>query len=342
MRSAPQRTEFMANPFPSPASQVSRALAKRAYIDRHVRLIDADMTGYSHIVSTRGGLLAIAPDRWKRLCYGMFFGLVSRPDALFVFESCDLPRERTAMGRVLRFDKTDVGLSKGRILIQGLDNGCHQMDVIDNELVLTDTYNQRLLVVPTQGGSVREIHPLPEARLNDWGGGYHHVNSILPVADQILLMLHNGADAGRRSAIAAFDRQWSAVWTHQLPGPGCHDLTIDEGGALVSCNSMAGAVMTSDGRTTSVSSMMTRGLSVDPSGIVVGSTQYASRKDRSQASGMVSFLSPDLDRQADLSLPSGPTAIRRWDGADILAQRCRALDPRDIHFCVTQSRSSIA
>lgn len=319
---------------PVPASKISRALARQAYFDRYIRLVDPDTTGFSHVVSTRAGLFAVSPHRWKRLCYGMFFGLVCRPDALFVFESCDLPRERSSMGRILRFDRTQDGLSEGRILTQGLDNGCHQMDVIDDHLVLTDTYNQRLVLVPLHGGAAQEIYPLPRARLNDWGSGYHHVNAILPVADHVLLLLHNGADPHCRSEIRAFDREWSQAWSHQLPSPGCHDIALDGEGALVCCDSMAGAIMTSDGRGKVVSQMMTRGLSVDPSGMVVGSTQFAGRKDRGHASGMVSFLSPDLSAHRDLSLPSGPTAIRRWDQADVSARGKALIDQNCLRFSI--------
>jgi hypothetical protein len=322
----------MTNSHHKDALGISRALAKQAYLDRRIRLVDSDIAGFSHVVSTRSGLFAIAPDRWKRLSHGMFFGLVCRPDALFVFESCDLPRERTALGRVLRFNKTADRLSDGHILVEGLDNGCHQMDLIDEHLVLTDTYNQRLISIPAEGGAPEAIYPLPTARLNDWDGGYHHVNSILRMADHVLLMLHNGAAMDRRSIIAAFDRQWRPVWTKPLPGPGCHDISLDAAGSLVCCNSMAGAVMASDGRGKSVSTMMTRGLSVDSGGIVVGSTEIVRREDRGHTRGMVSFLSPDLDLQTDLFLPSGPTDIRRWDGTDIPGWHGAPLDPIHLSF----------
>lgn len=322
----------MTNDLVADTAKISRALAKQAYVDRRIRLIDPSMEGFSHITSTRAGLYAVAPEGWKRLCYGMFFGLVCRPNAFFVFEACDLPRERTAMGRVLRFDRSDAGISNGHILVEGLDNGCHQMEMIGDQLILTDTYNQRLIVVPAAGGAAQTVHPLPRARLNDWSGGYHHVNSILPVADQVLLLLHNGADEDRRSEIRAFDLQWRQVWSKQLPGPGCHDLALDSFGALVCCNSLAGAVITSDGRTNQVSDMMTRGLSVASDGIVVGSTEFARRHNRGGARGLVSFLSANLKQQTDLTLPSGPTVIRRWDGTDQPAPDAARLYPAKLHF----------
>jgi len=319
---------------------IALALARQAYADRRVRLVDHSIAGYSHLVASRNGLFVASQTGIKLICHGLFFGLVARPDCLFVFESCDLPRSRSGLGRVLKFTRTDAEITGVSIIADGLDNGCHQMDIVDDRLMLVDTYQQQILAFPLTGGPPQTIRPVIAARLNDWDGGYRHLNSITQVGATVLLLFHNGAGAtGRPSEIAAFDLDWrlQALWT--LPGFGCHDIALLDDGTLLCCGSMAGELIASDGRNVSVSAMMTRGLSVGADSIVVGSSGMAPRNDRTLARGKLSFLTPKLEVVTEMAIVGSPTDICRLDGLDrtlsehLLASGNARLDHQGIQWC---------
>lgn len=296
---------------------ITVALAREAYADRRVRLADASIDGFSHLVASRNGLFVANRSEIKLICHGLFFGLVARPDCLFVFECCDLPRSPTRLGRILKFTRTETEITGVSILAEGLENGCHQMDIVDGRLLLLDTYQQRILAFPLTGGVPQEIRPVPAARANDWDNGYRHFNSITQVGAHLLLMFHNGTGAtGKDSEIGVFDLSWQQQQVWSLPDGGCHDIALLDDGTLLCCGSMGGQLIASDGRAVPVGSMMTRGLSVGADGIVVGSSRWAPREDRTLAKGRVTFMTPDFQVVSEMEIGGGPTDICRLDGLD--------------------------
>lgn len=296
---------------------ITLALARQAYADRRVRLVDASLDGFSHLVATRNGLFVANRSEIKLICHGLFFGLVAGPDCLLVFECCDLPSSPTRLGRILKFTRTETEITGVSFLAEGLENGCHQMDIVDGRLVLLDTYQQRILAFPLTGGAPQAIRPVPAAQVNDWDGGYRHFNSITQVGAHLLLMFHNGAGAtGKGSEIGVFDLHWQQQQMWSLPDGGCHDIGLLDDETLLCCGSMGGQLIASDGRAVPVGTMMTRGLSVGADSIVVGSSRWAPRQDRTLAKGLVTFMTPDFQVVSEMEIGGGPTDICRLDGLD--------------------------
>lgn len=298
------------------------ALAAQAYRANIVRLVEPDLSGCSHLVATRHGLFATDGQALRCVAHGFFYGITMLDDAILAFEAGDRPRARTGHGRIVRFRHQGGRIIATDILATGLDNGCHQIDVIDDRLCVIDTYNQRVLRFATGmgeiGGSEPEIlHPLPPAALNDWAGGYAHVNSLIAHGEDILLLLHNGAGkTGRPSEIARFDRDWRLIERVSVDGQGCHSLAILEDGAVLTCGSLGGELVTTDGRKIAVSDMMTRGLSVSDDGVVVGGSAFAERDARDAAHGALFFLDRDYRPRTRISVPAPVMEIRRIDGRD--------------------------
>jgi hypothetical protein len=292
------------------------AIARHAFATDAVRIVNTDLGDFAHIAASRQGLFAVAPGRQRLIAHGQFYGLTVSPGTLWLFEACDLPRTRSNHGRLLRIDHTGGRITQTAVALKGIDNGCHQIDLIDGSLVVTDTYNQRLLRYSPDCGTLETITPLP-APDPVTNAGYVHANSLLAVGAQRYLLLHNDSQrTGRSSEIAVFDPAWNRIGTLPLEGQGCHSLALLEDGAILTCGSGTGELTGTDGRTIKVTDRMTRGLSVDHEMVVVGASAILARDVRDAAPGEVIFLDRSYNHIGSTLLPGPVMEVRRIDGQD--------------------------
>lgn len=296
--------------------RIRMALAGQAHDSGTVRLASDDLTGFDHLVSTRKGLFVARPDAHRQIAWGQYYGITIDGETIYAFEACDRPRIRSNRGRIVRLRHRNGRIESADVLARNLDNGCHQIDVIGGALLVTDTYNQRLLRIPLDGGAAEMLYPLPPP-VEGEPETYVHINSLLACGDAIYLLLHNDSGrTGRDSAIAVFDRLWNRTGTIPLTGQGCHSLAMLEDGTLLSCGSAAGEIIGSDGRAIEISGRMTRGLSVEAAQIVVGGSVFLEREARDDAPGSVDFLTRDYRPLGSVELPGPVMEIRRIDGQD--------------------------
>lgn len=316
-------------PFPDRRRELELAVAAQAYDSGRVRMAAHDFDGFEYIVASRRGLFAVAPHGFRHIAYGLFFGITVNGNDIFLFEACDRPRLRTRKGRIVRLTREGSRIVDSAVIATGLDNDCHQIDIIDGMLTVLDTANQAVLRFALDGTPHEAIRPLPSVVQNDWAGGYAHINAIIADDDVIRLMLHNGGPERRRSEIATFDRDWRLIERGEVPGFGCHNLAILEDGTVMTCGSMDGELIDTAGNRTIVSEAMTRGLSVDADSIVVGESPFAEREVRDEMKGAVLFLDRGFGQRAVVPIPGPPTEIRRIDGQDrSLSQFVASSPPR--------------
>jgi len=300
------------------AEKIARALAQAAYDTRSVRLVPHDLTDMSHLVATRSGLFAVNEERHVLIGHGSFYGLSLRGDSVFAFEACDLAGLPTRRGRIVALERTGNRIAAARIVVDGLDNGCHQIDFIDGRLAILDSQRQRVLLLTPGEAAPEPVYPLGVLAERAWSKGYVHINSVVQIGDHILLLLHNGAAyTGRPSEVAAFDLCWREIGRWQLPGDGCHNLVVLEDGRVLSCGSVAGEIIDRDGALAKLSDRMTRGLSVDARTIAVGASKFSARRGRETTAGAVMFLDRGYQVGSTIELPGAPTEIRRLDGCDL-------------------------
>lgn len=288
--------------------RISLALARQAYARREVRIVEPDIGDLPLLVSSRQGLFAADRDRALLVAHGLFFGITRRDDLIYAFESCDLPHAPTKLGRIIRLRLHGGRIVERDVFVEGLDNGCHQIDFVGNHLCVLDTYNQRILAFAEDGSPLDIPQPLAAAEQGAWDRGYRHVNAILAVGDRILLMLHNG---GRSSQILVLDLSWRQITVWDLPHSGCHDLACLPDGTLLACGSPAGELIALDGRAKRITRMMTRGLAVSDREIVVGASQFSVRRARVRARGALHFLDPTWQVTHELEIVAAPTCIMR-------------------------------
>lgn len=317
MQSTSSDTGPSRDPLLSEAERVGIALAQAAYQTGTVRLANVELGGWSHLVASRQGLFAVNEQGYSLVAHGLFFGITMRGPSIYVFEACGLPRSRSGRGRLIRLTMDRERIVAADVIAAGLDNGCHQIDFIDDRLCVLDTYNQRIAQLGPDANDMTLLQPLLAAENRDWSRGYAHANSLLQVDDRILLLLHNGGQTtGKDSAIAVFDKNWQPLDRWPLPGNGCHNLAVLEDGTLLSCASTTGELIGLDGLRIKVSPMMTRGLSVDADSIVVGASTFSSRRDRHLVPGTITFLDRKFRVRSVLDIPGAPTDIRKLDGCD--------------------------
>lgn len=293
------------------------ALAAQAYAAGEIRMASYDLAGCDHLVATRHGLFVVNRTERRLIAYGLFYGITIAEDAIYAFEACGQPRDRTNRGRIVRFRRAGDTIVAAEVWADGLDNGCHQLDFIGDRLLILDTYLQRIATYRRDGGAIEYLQPVPLRPDGDWAQGYVHHNSILAYRDEIMLLFHNGADAtGKPSEIAVFDPDWRLLRRTPLAGLGCHSLAVLEDGTVLSCGSMAGELIGTDGLKVKICDMMTRGLSVDDTQIVVGGSAFSERELRDEAGGAIVFLDRSYRTLATLPMPAPPMEIRRIDGRD--------------------------
>ena len=296
--------------------RIRMALAAQAHDANVVRLKHRDLRNFDHIVASRHGLYAVRPNESRLIAYGQFYGITVDRNAIYVFEACGQPRKRTSLGRIVRLRHNDGQIDSAEVIVRGIDNGCHQIDMIDGRLYVTDTYNQRVLRMTCEGGEVESLYPLPlpDPVTND---GYAHVNSVLAMGDAFYLLKHNnGALRGIDSEIAVFDRQWKLVDTVALEGRACHNLAMLEDGSLISCGSLTGELIIPGRPSIKVCDRMTRGLSISADQVVVGGSALLARDMRDQSQGEVYFLDRAFVQTGSAFIPGPVMEIRRIDGKD--------------------------
>jgi hypothetical protein len=274
---------------------------------------------FSHVVASRQGLFLVNETRYEPLAEGAYFGLSLSRGALYAFErgtSGDDQRER---GRVLRLQLSNDRCSVVDVTqaIGDLDIGCHQIDFIGNRLHVVDTHRQQLLVCDPVFLHCECLSPLPirgSRETND--PGYVHMNSIVARGRNLWIMLHNN---GRMlSEILRIDERMEVLERVRLAYRGCHDIVPLEDGDLLYCGSDAGVIATTGGlRVPVIPSLMTRGLSVTTSRVVVGSSVFGPRLQRPGLPGVVSFLTRDYRTLAHVAVPGSPTDIVSLHGEDL-------------------------
>jgi hypothetical protein len=271
------------------------------------------MSGFTHLVASRDGLFLVNRKNFCLVAPGLYFGLAVYDNYVVVFEAGDRPWVENKLGRIVRFTLKDGAPVEPQVVVEGLDNGCHQIDAFDNAFFVVDTYNQQVLEFDADWTLVKAHQPIPPARYGAWDQGYVHMNSLVARGDSIFLLLHRGGK-GRPSEVLEVDRRFVEKRRFTLPGQQCHDLAPRENGGWLICDSAHGRLISAEGPVVQIDALYTRGLSVGADEIAVGSSLFGARGHRELIPGFVTFLDRSYQRVARLHLPAAPTQIRSLDG----------------------------
>ncbi len=272
-------------------------------------LKDDRLTPPAYLVASRQGIFLVRHDGGRLLVKAKFFGIVCVGQKVFAFHhKSPEAKEGDLTGRIVRFGWERGKLVKEATLVSGLDRNCHQLDHFDGGFFLVDTLDQSIREYDSDW-ALTAVHRIL-ARADREGPDHAHINSIMGDGETVRVMLHNTQRA-MPSEIVEYDRRFRERRRILLPIDACHDIETLPDGRLVTCLSPLGAVHVLGGQTRKIDRFFTRGLVVSPDEIVVGSSLYGRRLDRTKLPGFVTFLDHDFRRTARVALPAAPTQIRR-------------------------------
>ena len=269
-----------------------------------------------YIIASREGLYIANKHGARKVANGHYFGVTIREKTIFCFQYSRWHAEKSPdpTGSLVRFFYEDGALRGPDLLYHPLDHDCHQIDFFDGAMFVVDTLNQRVLEFDRHWRLVTAHQILPN---EGWDGPrYAHINSFYGRDDRIYLMMHNYRK-NVPSQIIEYDRNFRELSAVTLRSKGCHDIVRMENGAFVYCDSQSGSIASTDGVIVKVDQFLTRGLSVGPDEIAVGSSHFGQRIERALLPGFLTFFDRTFQRTGRIYLPAAPTQIRRLDGQDL-------------------------
>jgi hypothetical protein len=283
--------------------------------------VEGEVPDIRFLVGTStAGLLLFHGARPTRLFEGIdFFGLSRRDDRWYAFQrygNC---------GRIISFRLEDDRAVDARTELAGLSRGIHQIDFIEDDLWIVDTYRDRVLVVPVESIGrrwrrvVRKLYPIGRSGIGLGQPNHAHFNSIYRWRDGIYLVAHNDTTkTGRGSDLFLLDLAGNVKAREPMGGSCCHNIGVLDG-KRVTCRSREGVIAV-DGKEVLPLGPFLRGLSLGPDYHVVGKSAAGSdRKSRDAADGAVLITDAGFSRLIATIRLTGTQVheIRRLDIDDL-------------------------
>jgi hypothetical protein len=250
------------------------------------------------LVAAGRGLYLLRDGRVRVLARGRFYGLAHDQAAHYAY--CSHPRG--SGGSIYRFALDAGRISASRRLFSGLSRGVHQIDVVDDRLLVCDSYRNELVVLDRRGGLRRRVHPLGRLSSGRDSANYGHLNSVHAVEDRVYVLAHNETyKTGRRSEILVLDRERLTV-RDRIPDVGaCAHNVVARDGLFLVCDSLGGA-LTNHGRVVFKPSTFTRGLAVGDDLVLLGGSVYSERGVRLAADVFVYVLDRRFEHLGTLTI----------------------------------------
>lgn len=273
-----------------------------------VRELKLDLSGRS-LIATKNGLYSLSSSKLEKLLNGEFYGITFYGDKVFVFEKFG------KIGRILEFSNKLYN-ERISVLINNLSPGCHQIDVLGDSLMVTDTYNNRLLQFNLTGDLIDSFEPIGKLENGRKSKNYGHINSVYGNGENVYLLCHNESrKTGRKSEVLELSLKGVLLDRKQVKAESAHNCPLYKGKFLI-CDSLNNRVIHGEEEVFSCD-LFTRGISIQGSRILIGGSEYASREQRSNARGTVYILNEDFKQQDTIEVPGMVQEIRAVDSLDL-------------------------
>lgn len=230
------------------------------------------------------GVLLYDKRELTQILPGDCYGLTRHGDWWYVFQRLG------NYGRITRFQLDGAKPRGVQRVLAGLNYGIHQIDFLDNRLVLIDTLKNRLLVyegaAKLRRGSWQrwtlQVYPLGVRKFRDYRwdraqsdqhpGSYPHFNSIFRRHQQVYIVAHNHTmTSGRRSQLFMLDDDLKLQEIRDLGAADVHNYWTS-GHQELFCASAKGSLR--NGSTDAILlGGYTRGLSVSHDYLLVGTSR---------------------------------------------------------------------
>ncbi len=285
------------------------------YVLNRVSFVNRKVGQYTHVVASREGLYVVNAKSYKRILRGSFFGATVKQGSIYCFQACG--RGEQMRGRILRLVLNEDAITEVEVIARGLDDGCHQMDFVGEDLLVVDCYNGRIIQISPNENKCMAHYPLGQLTRKAATEVYH-MNSVSGHPDgTIWVLLHNHTK--KPSEVLVLNRQFEVIRRFSVDAGAAHNIvfTNDPLEYLIA-DSCGARLMSAKGPVGDVEMMRPRGVSLDNSTCVVGDSFFCDRPFRRYVPGRVHFLDRSSWKcTSSLSVPAAPTEIRRIDGRDL-------------------------
>jgi hypothetical protein len=195
------------------------------------------------------------------------------------------------------YHKTDAGMERGdKLGTHGQLQAVHQLAIYGDAVLVADTRHDRLALVDPDSFEIRDSHPLANL-----AGETVHVNSIFPMGDQCVVLLHNGANPPSQAVLMNLKGGFSEIARVDLQAGSCHNIFCDGHHLLYNASgsrtahrlALQGSDQNPNQHRDSLIKrfgLHTKGLAVSEAYIFLGVSEFVERKLRSQSVGAIVVL----------------------------------------------------
>lgn len=282
-----------------------------------------------YLIGTEKGLYILKDSQLFFLLKGRIYGITKKENEIFVYQVINYQRKiKFNMDLKSRIIKLNMGKEyniqkKGECLVDNLPIGCHQIDLIDNDLYICDTYHNRILRYNINNDKSHDsFFPLGKLRNGRNSENYAHMNSIFGTDDKIYILCHNSSTkTGKYSNVIVMDRNLEKIIeTIDTTYSNAHNIVLYNDKILI-CDSQE-CTLNDLREKLFQTEYLTRGLSVSEDNILLGGSDITEREFRIDSKGYLYFLNHDFDLIESITIPSCVKEIRRIDKRDFSISNC--------------------
>ncbi len=212
-----------------------------------------------------------------------FYGITRHNHVFFAFYKTGLH------GNIISFKLQNNQAINVKVIITGLSRGVHQIDFIGNNLYVTNTYDNSILIY-NNAYKKENIHwrdynniIYPNGKLHDGrkSNNYNHFNSIFQYREKLYLIAHNETKkTKRKSEVYTIETKNPTTLKKEIiNGSNCHNIYIDDK-TKIYCKSLEGIVSINEQDSISHEGIFTRGLSVTNTHIIIGGSEIQTNREK--------------------------------------------------------------
>lgn len=236
------------------------------------------------------GLLLVQGEKVFQLIAGKgFYGISKFEEVWYAFQKTG------KHGRIISFQIENQIIYNVQVKLWGLSRGIHQIDFIGNDLIIIDTYFNRIIryknlsEIFNQYWKKNAIVYYPAGKLKNGrkSQNYKHFNSIFKYQNNIYLVAHNETyKTGNTSEIYILDQNYQIQQIQKTNTANSHNIYIDNKFELA-CDSWNGTIQ-NKGKDVINFGMFMRGLSIANDFLIFGGSELETNPSlRSKTKGVV-------------------------------------------------------
>ncbi len=220
-----------------------------------------------------------------------FYGITKFSGTFFAFH-------KTGMhGNIISFRIESNKAIDVKLIIKGLSRGIHQIDFIGQDLYVTNTYDNSILIYSNLVSKHnlhwkdynKIIYPNGKLQNGRKSSNYNHFNSLFKHKNKIFLIAHNETKkTNRPSEIFSLNSfTLNTLGRQKIAGSNCHNIYINNKEKMY-CNSLEGTLNINGENIISHKNIFTRGLSVSDKYLLLGGSDIQpNRLKREKTNGYI-------------------------------------------------------